>query len=145
MIHTDTVELQGNSMVPAAAMCHMCGRRMQLGLLLVLLPQHSALQRQLSSTQALERCAMANTSGAAVDADQQPAATGMLDLPGALLMLIWQQLGQADRKSLCCAARGFRACEGAHGQTALLRILRRALSLKLCRDAALPCRLPAEY
>jgi hypothetical protein len=41
-----------------------------------------------------------------------PAAAGLLDLPGALLCLIWKQLGRADRKSLCCAARGVRACEG---------------------------------
>jgi hypothetical protein len=47
---------------------------------------------------------------------QQPAleehASGLLDLPGALLSLIWKQLGVADRKSLCCTARSLRACEG---------------------------------
>ncbi len=44
---------------------------------------------------------------------ERPAPTaGLLDLPGALLCLIWQQMGKEDRKSVCCAARGIRACEG---------------------------------
>jgi hypothetical protein len=48
--------------------------------------------------------------------EQQEAApehaTGLLDLPGALLCQIWQQLELEDRKSLCCTARALRACEG---------------------------------
>jgi hypothetical protein len=47
-------------------------------------------------------------------------ATGLLDLPGVLLCLIWQQLELADRKSLCCTARALRACEGGCSLPAVL-------------------------
>jgi hypothetical protein len=46
---------------------------------------------------------------------------GLLDMPGALLCMIWQQLQESDRKSLCCAARAVRACEGGVVPFALIR------------------------
>jgi hypothetical protein len=56
------------------------------------------------------------TPPAADEQQEQQAAPertiGLLDLPGAMLCLIWQQLELADRKSVCCTARTLRACEG---------------------------------
>ncbi len=50
------------------------------------------------------------------DEQKQPAleerASGLLDLPGALLSLIWKLLEVADRKSLCCTVHALRACKG---------------------------------
>jgi hypothetical protein len=89
-----------------------------------------------SMAQRARRAGIVPASGP-VQEHQQPASeqvTGLMDLPGHLLCLIWKQLGVADRKSLCCTARALRACEGGC-------LLHYELHLVVCSQAA--CRYNA--
>ncbi len=94
---------------------------------------------------AAERMAHIARSGTGTPSTPTPSTPtpGLLDLPGDLMCLIWQQLGVADRKSLCCTAHSLRACEG--GRTlqlvAFLHACCHALYSPACRDQCAADRL----